>query len=461
MSYSENIFRSNDIRGVYGNDFDEDFAEKLGMSFATFLKRNGDEKNTVIVGRDIRNGSETLKNSLIKGLTISGFNIIDIDKVTTPVYYFSVKRREKSGGIMITGSHLPKEFNGFKIVDKNGSMINQDNGLMEIKETIRKEDFISNSNVGEVEKYEKVFDDYSNFILRKINIGNKLKLVIDPCNSVPGLIVPRLFREIGCEVIVINENLDGSFPSRSPEPRPENLQQLQNSVKSNKADFGIAYDSDGDRVVFVDNEGNVIDSSSLIIMMLAEHYLGKKKGSAIVFDLGCSMALTDMIKNMGGVPIETRVGTSFIKNDMSKHNAILGGESSNHLYFGDVFNFDDAAFASLKMGEIISELKNNGMNFSDKIKSLPKYPYFPEWEFECPDEKKYEALEKIKNKFKNSGLKISEIDGLKIYFDDGWVLWRVSGTRPSAKIYLEAKTEDRLEELKNFAKEELMKAMSD
>lgn len=460
MKFNENIFRSNDIRGIYIQDFDEEFAENLGMALASFFGRKGDTKKTIIVGRDIRNGSESLKNALVKGLINSGYDVVDIGIVTTPVFYFAVKSLGKSGGVMITGSHLPKEFNGFKIVGENGAMINHDTGLEEIKHIIIKKDFIKTTRVGKIENYEKIFEDYSDFLSKKINIAKKLKVVIDPVNSVPGLIVPDLFRKAGCDVIVINSEIDGTFPSRSPEPRPDNLQKLQESVVANKADLGVAYDSDGDRVIFVDNEGNVIDSSSLIIMILAEHYLDKNKGSAIVFDIGCSMALSSMITSMGGIPVETKVGTSFIKDNMHKYGAILGGESSNHIYFRETFNFDDAAFASLKIAEIISRLPEN-MSFVDKIKSLPKYPYFPEWEFECPDEKKEIALKKIKSKFEGSGLKISEIDGLKLYYDDGWVLWRPSGTRPSIKIYVEAKTEERLEELKNFAKDELEKAMSD
>ena len=456
MKFNENIFRSNDIRGIYKKDFDEEFAKKIGRALATFFEEKNKDKD-IVVGCDIRIGSESLKKSLIESLTASGYNVTDIGIVTTPILYFAVKHLKRIGGVMITGSHLPAEFNGFKIVDENGNMIGSETGLEKIKQIIIKEEFSKPKKIGIAKKYEKIFDDYSNFILKKIKIKKKLKVVLDLGNSVSGLITPKLFEKTGCEVATINSELDGTFPYRPPEPRPENLQKLQEAVKANKADFGVAYDGDGDRIVFVDDEGNVLDSSSLVIMIFAEHYLNKQKNSKIVFDLGCSMAVGDTITKLGGTPIETRVGTSFIKSKMVEENAIFGGESSSHMYFAETFNFDDAAFASLKMAEIISEL---GEGLSSKIKSLPSFPYFPEWEFECPDEKKQAALQKIKDKFKTSGIKFSELDGLKLIYEDGWVLWRPSGTRPSMKIYVEAKTPKRLEELKNFAKDELIKAIN-
>jgi len=460
--FNLNVFRSNDIRGEYGKDFDEDFAEELGMAFASFLEKRGNANRDVVVGCDIRSSSESLKEALVKGLTSSGFNVTDIGTVTTPLFYFTVKQQEKGGGIMITGSHLPKEFNGFKLVDSNGSMIGRDTGLEDIKNIINRRDFLEAEERGTVNEYGKALDDYSRFVLGKIGIARRLKVVIDPGNSVGSVVAPKIFETAGCDVVVINGELDSSFPNRPLEPKPENLEKLQEAVKAHGADMGVAYDGDADRVVFVDNEANVIDSSSLVIMMLAEHYLAGAgvRGSAVVFDLGCSMALAETIREMGGTPVETKVGAAYIKDSMSRHNAILGGESSSHLYFADTFNFDDAVFASLKMAEIISKLPE-GTNFADKARSLPNYFYFPEWEFECADEKKHKVLQVIKEKFAGSGVKFSELDGLKLHYDDGWVMWRPSGTRPSMKIYVEARSAARLEELKNFARIELAKAVDD
>jgi phosphomannomutase / phosphoglucomutase len=465
MKLNPNAFRSNDIRGVYGLDFDEDFADALGRSFGMFLRGKGDNIGNVVIGRDIRRGSDTLAKALISGLTKAGFAVTDIGLCTTPLFYFTVKKLGKSGGIMVTGSHLPPEHNGFKIVDKNGAMVGSGAGLEEVREIIVKKGYEGTdaAQPGVATQYQDAAKAYMEFVLRKLKISKdrKLKVVVDTCNSVGGLVGPELFRRAGCEVVAIHEEMDSSFPSRPPEPRPENLSRLQGEVVHKKADLGVAYDGDADRVVFVDNEGKVVESSSIVIMMFAEHYLTKDKaseGAVVVFDLGCSMALPEMISSYGGKPVETKVGTAAIKEKMAEHSAIFGGESSNHLYFSDMFGFDDGVYASLKMAEIVSNLPR-GMSFADKVRSLPNHHYFPEWEFECADEKKAVALQMIKEKFKSVGVRFSELDGLKLYYGDGWVLWRPSGTKASMKIYIEAKTKERLEQLKAFAKEELERAM--
>jgi phosphomannomutase/phosphoglucomutase len=448
--FNQNIFRSYDIRGVYGKDFDEEFAEKLGRAFATFI--GGEE---VTVGHDVRLSSDGLSKALIKGLTVGGCDVIDVGLVTTPLLYFSVAHLGKSGGIMITASHNPPEFNGFKIVGKMGEPIAEGSGMEKIKEIIKNGEYSTPERSGRVKSCDRLFDDYANFVLGKIKIKKRLKVVLDTCNSVGGLVAPTLFKKAGCEVIAINEDLDGSFPCRAPEPRVDNLQALQEAVRASNADFGVAYDGDSDRAVFVDENGRIVDSGSLIIMMFAEHFLKTNRQSKIVFDLSCSVAVEEMIRKFGGVPIVTAVGTSKIKKGMKDGNAIFGGESSNHMYFADTFNFDDAVFASLKMAEIISEIGS----LSEKIKSMPQYPYIAEWEFECPDERKFKVIENMKENFRKSGENISDLDGLKVNWDDSWVLWRVSNTRPQIKVYVEAKTDDRFEELKNFAKDELTKAM--
>lgn len=454
LVFDKNIFRSYDIRGVYGKDFDDEFAEALGRAFATFILSKGGKE--IAVGRDVRLSSESLNKALAKGIAQGGCNVIDVGIVTTPVLYFSVANLKKDGGVMITASHNPPEFNGFKLVGRMGEPIAEGLGLEKIKDIVISRNY-AKSAVGIIETYDKAFDDYENFIMGKIKLKKKMKVVLDTCNSVPGIIAPRLFERAGCEVTTINKELDGRFPSRPPEPKAEHLKALQEAVKAGKADIGIAYDGDGDRAVFVDETGRIIDSGSTVLMIFAEHYLKNNKQAKVVFDLGCSLAVADSVKAMGGIPITTAVGTSNIKKNMADHGAILGGESSNHMYFADTFNFDDATFASLKMAEIISEIGS----LAGKVKSMPQYPYISEWEFECSDEKKFGVMDKLKEKFRKSGANMSELDGVKITMDDGWVLWRVSNTRPQIKIYAEAKTKERFEELKNFAKDELTKAIGD
>ena len=458
MGFDKNIFRSYDIRGIYGKDFDDGFAENLGSAFATFINERDKEKSaekTVVVGRDIRLSSESLSRALIKGLTEAGCNVVDVGVVPTPLLYFSVMHLKKDGGIMITASHNPPEFNGFKIVGSIGNPISEGLGLEKIRDHMLNEKYAASPRKGTVESYTKIFDDYTGFVLPKIKLKTKLKVVLDTCNSVPGLIAPSVLEKAGCEVITINKDLDGTFKARPPEPRAETLKDLQDAVRTNGADLGIAYDGDGDRVVFVDDTGKIIDSGSAIIMIFAEHYLNRNKNSKIVFDLGCSIAVEDTIKRLGGIPVVTPVGTANLKKGMIEERAVFGGESSNHMYFSETFYFDDAVFASLKMAEIISEIGS----LSKKLNSMPNYPYISEWDFECPDEKKFYVVGSLKEKFKKSGIRVSELDGVKLMWDDGWVLWRASNTRPQVKVYLEATSNERFEELKNFAKDELLKAM--
>jgi len=458
MEFNKGIFRSYDIRGVYGKDFDEGFAEDLGKAVAAFFNASDEGKTagkTFVVGRDIRLSSESLGKALIGGLTEAGLDVVDVGVVTTPLLYFSVVHLKKDGGIMITASHNPAEFNGFKIVGSVGDPISEGLGLEKIRDIMLKGEYAASPRKGTVESYTKIFDDYAAFVLPRIKLKRKMKVVLDTCNSVPGLIAPSVLERAGCEVVTINKELDGTFKSRPPEPRAENLKALQDAVRANGADLGIAYDGDGDRVVFVDETGKIIDSGSSIIMIFAEHYLNRNRNSKIVFDLGCSIAVEDTIKRLGGIPVVTPVGTANLKKGMMEERAIFGGESSNHMYFSETFYFDDAVFASLKMAEILSEIGS----LSKKLNSLPNYPYLSEWDFECPDEKKFGVVGSLKEKFKKSGVRVSELDGVKLMWDDGWVLWRASNTRPQVKVYLEATSDERFEELKNFAKAELLEAM--
>jgi len=460
MELNQNVFRSYDVRGVYGKDFDESFAENLGKAFATFINARAEGKpavRTVAVGRDIRLSSESLSRALIKGLTDAGCDVVDIGTVPTPTLYFSVVHLKTDGGIMVTASHNPPEFNGFKLVGRAGDPISDGLGLEKIKDVVLGRKYANADRKGTARRYTKIFDDYASFVLPMISLKRSLKVVLDTCGSVPGLLAPGVLEKAGCEVITINRDLDGTFKLRSPEPKADNLKDLQDAVTANRADLGIAYDGDGDRAVFVDETGNVIDSGSAIIMIFAEHYLKRNAGSKVAFDLGCSAAVEDMIKNLGGVPIVTPVGTANLKRSMISEKAIFGGESSNHMYFSETFNFDDAVFASLKMAEIISEIGS----LSKKLGSMPKRPYLSEWDFECQDEKKFGVIGRLKDKFRTSGMRFSELDGVKLLRDDGWILWRASNTRPQVKVYLEATSGERFEELKNFAKAELLEAMGD
>jgi phosphomannomutase/phosphoglucomutase len=446
------IFRAYDIRGIFNKDLTTEIAEKIGKGFGTFI---GEGKN-ISVGRDGRLSGETLRKIIINGLTSVGCNVTDIGMVPTPVLYFSVANKNLDGGAMITASHNPSEWNGFKLVKEMALPCSEGTGLERVKENVFNNKFNEPKKKGITKKYEKILTDYFEYVLKRIKIGKKLKVVLDPGNGVTSLTAPELFKKLGFDVIVLNEKIDGNFPAHPPEPTEENLQQLKEEVVKVNADFGVAYDGDGDRAVFVDEKGNIISSGSIVIMILAKYYLEKQKNAKIVFDVCCSKAVKEVIKNSGGIPFTTKVGYVHIKNKMANESAVFGGEYSNHLYFSEIYSIDDGVFASLKMAEILS---NTDKKLSELVDSIPKYPAIFDWNFNCPDEVKFGVITKLKNKFEKLGMKILDLDGVKLFFDDGWVLWRASNTQPQIKVYVEADTENRLNELREFAGNELKKAM--
>jgi phosphomannomutase/phosphoglucomutase len=447
------MFRAYDIRGIFNEDLTNEITEKIGKSFGTFIG----EGKKVSISRDGRLSGITLRDRITSGLISVGCDVIDIGMTPTPVLYFSVANKKLDGGVMITASHNPPEWNGFKLVKEMAAPCSEGTGLERVKENVFKNKFNKPVSKGEVKKYEKIFDDYFGYVLKKIKIGRKLKVVMDTGNGATGLTAPKLFKKLGFDIIVLNEKVDGNFPVHPPEPKEEYLQQLRKEVVNANADFGVAYDGDGDRAVFVDEKGNIITSGSVIIMVIAKSYLEKQKNSKIVFDVCCSKAVEELIRNNGGIPLITKVGYVHIKNKMTEENAVFGGEYSNHLYFSEIYCADDGVFASLKIAEILS---NTNKRFSEIVDSVPRYPAIFDWNFDCPDEIKFNIIEKLKNKFKKQGMKTLELDGVKLFFDDGWILWRASNTQPQIKVYLEANKEERLNELRKFAEEELKNIMN-
>lgn len=448
----KNIFRANDIRGIYGKEINEELAEKIGKAFGTIIGEN----KTIVLGRDGRSSSEKLRNAFVSGLASTGCNVIDVGIVTTSILYFSVPTLKADAGTMITASHNQKDWNGFKLCDKTGLIYHADT-IQELREIIEKDNFNKPIKGGDMKNYDKILEDYSNFVLKKINTNKKLKIVVDSGNGVASLIAPDLLKKSGHEVITINEKLDGEFPGRGPDPTKENvLNELKEAVKKENADLGAAYDGDGDRVVFVDNLGREINSGSIIIMILARDILEKQKNAKIVFDCCCSLAVEDFIRANGGIPIKEKVGHSFIIHRMQEEDATFAGEYSNHFYFPEIPGFDDAVYGSLKLAEVLSKTNES---FSEIIDSIPKHFYKSDWEFPCPDEKKFGIIDSLKEKMKLSSYEISEIDGVKVLFDDGWVLWRASNTRPVLLAFLEAKTSERFNELSKFAEKEMLSAM--
>jgi len=445
----DQIFRAYDIRGVFGEDLTDEVATRLGAAFATFLGENKE----VLVARDVRLSGETLRNALVSGL-VSSCNVTDIGIIPTPLLYFAINRLQKDAGIMITASHNPPQWNGFKLFGRKGCIYGND--MERIKEITKKVDLRRlGRKRGKLNRYKGIIQEYMNFVQNKINVERRLRVVADTANGVCGLLVPSLFKQLGCRILTLNENPDGTFPAHLPEPKEETLGELKKEVVKNRADFGVGYDGDGDRAVFVDDKGNIIPGD-LVLLVFAKDTLQKNKGGKIVYELSCSMAVEEYVKEHGGIPIVERVGHTFIMDKMITENASLGGEKSSHFYFPECYGVDDAIFASLRIAEILSKTSEK---LSEMVDSLPKYPSIYEKNFECPDNLKFAAIEKLKSKFKHHGLKFLDIDGVKLLDKDGWVLLRPSNTEPIIRVSAEARTEEKLKELYQFAEKELKRVL--
>jgi len=441
----DSIFRAYDIRGVFGEDLTEEVATRIGAAFATFL---GEDKE-VLVARDVRLSGEKLRKALVSGL-LSGCDATDVGIVPTPLLYFAINRLQKDAGIMITASHNPPEWNGFKAFSRKGSIYGKD--MEKVKQIAKKVDLERlGKKRGKLRRYKRIIQEYMDFAVNKIEIRRKLKVVADTANGTCGLVAPTLFKRLGCKILTLNQDPDGTFPAHLPEPKEETLGELKREVVKNKADLGVGYDGDGDRAVFVDEKGNVIPGD-LTLLVFAKDVLQKSKGAKIVYELSCSMAVEEYVKELGGIPIVERVGHTFIMDRMIEENALLGGEKSSHFYFSECYGVDDAVFASLRMTEILSK---SSEKLSEIVDSLPKYPSIYEKNFECPDNLKFAAIEKLRSRFKDYGLTILDMDGVKLLDKDGWVLLRPSNTEPIIRVSAEAKTEKKLKELYEFAKKEL------
>ncbi len=445
----DHIFRAYDIRGVFGKDLTEEVAAKIGAAFATFL-----EGRTVVVGRDVRLSGETLRDALVSGL-VSRCNVTDVGVVPTPLLYFALNRLQKDAGVMVTASHNPPQWNGFKAFrGQKGSIYGKE--MEKIKQITQDIDLKKlGEKRGKSVSYEGIIQEYQKFIQSKIQLERKLKVVADTANGTCGLVAPLLFERLGCNILTLNQEPDGTFPAHLPVPKEETLGELKKEVVRNKADFGVGYDGDGDRAVFIDEKGNLVPGD-LTLLIFAKDVLKKHRGGKVVYELSCSMAVEEYVKKLGGIPLVERVGHTFIMDRMIEEKALLGGEKSSHFYFSEVYGMDDATFASLRMAEILSR---SSEKLSEIVASLPKYPSVYEKNFECADNLKFVVIEKLRSKFKEYGLKTLDIDGVKLLEKDGWVILRASNTEPVIRISAEARTEEKLRELYDFASQELNKVL--
>jgi phosphomannomutase/phosphoglucomutase len=403
---------------------------------------------------DTRLHSPAIRDSLIKGLTESGINVTDLGVCPTPLQYFTLHELALDGGIMITGSHNPPEFNGFKLSVGKRTIFGE--AIQEIRKIIDSGDLKTGS--GSVDSYD-VIKNYISCVKGKFESLSGIKVVVDAGNGTGGLVAPELMRALGAEVVELYCEPDGNFPNHHPDPTlTESLQDLIAKVREEKAHAGIGYDGDADRIGVVDEEGNIIWGDSLMIIF-SRDILKESPGAKIIGEVKCSQTMYDDIAAHGGVPIMWKTGHSLIKEKMKKEEALLAGEMSGHLFFKHrYFGYDDAIYASLRLMEII---KKAGEPYSTKslLQDVPEVIATPEIRFDCPDDIKFGIVEKAQNAF-NEYESIT-IDGIRIKFDDGWALIRASNTQPVLVLRFEAPNESRLNEIRSFVEERLNSIMDE
>ncbi len=438
----ESIFKAYDIRGIYPSQIDEKTAYKIGRGYAVFILNENSKARKIVVGSDMRISSPALKKELIKGLIDSGLDVVDIGLVSTPTFYFAVGFYGYDGGIQVSASHNPKEYNGFKLVKQKSLPISKDTGIIEIKKNILENKFIENKEKGIVIVKENALEDLARDQLSDIDISKikKFKIVIDAANSMGALDMEKLFKEIPSDLIKINFKLDGSFPSHEADPlKKENIELLRKEVIKNNADFGIAPDGDGDRYFFVDEKGIVL-RQEILRGIMAQIELAEFPGATVCYDIRPGRITKDMIEEKGGKSIVTPVGHSLIKEIMIKNNAIFGGESSGHYFYKKSYGTFEMPF--LLVVKFLKFLSDKNISFSEAIKPYLRYFHSGEINFQVDDVQK--KLEEIEEKYNDGN--IIKIDGLTVEYSDWWFNLRGSNTEPAIRLNLEAKTKKMMEE---------------
>lgn len=438
------IFREYDIRGIAESDLIDENVYLCGQGFGSFYKSLGENK--VVIGRDVRLSSPRISSTLIKGLKDTGCDVIDIGEVPTPLLYFSLFHYNIGNGIMITASHNPKEFNGFKVCADKSSIYGEE--IQKLKRIITERNFTSGK--GGAEKKD-VVADYISYVTSQVNIKKGLKVVVDTGNGTCGPIIEKTFKKIGADYEILYKEPDGSFPNHLPDPTVvKYIQKLIKTVKSGNFICGIGLDGDGDRIGVIDENGEVI-WGDVLLSIFAEDILKRMPKAKIIFEVKCSKGLIDRIEELGGIPLMFKTGHSLIKAKMKQEDAPLAGEMSGHIFFRDrYFGYDDAIYATLRLFEIL----NKGEKLSELAAKVPHYFSTPEIRIETNDDKKFAIVNELKTFFKKS-YKIIDIDGVRVDFGDGWGLVRASNTQPVLVLRFEAKTEKRLEKIKKLFFEKL------
>ena len=441
------IFREYDIRGLVDVDLTQESTELIGKSIGTYIYRNGGK--TLTVGYDMRASSTPFRDSLIRGINSTGCDVIDIGMVPTPVAYFSLHHLKPDGGVMITGSHNPSEFNGFKISNGLHSLYGE--SIQELRRLIDSNDFELGS--GKLSK-ENVLEEYIQDIFDRVKVSRSVKVVVDGGNGCFGIVGPKLLKRIGANIIELYCEPDGNFPNHHPDPTVEkNMLDLSKKVKEERAELGIGFDGDADRIGIVDEKGEILWGDQLL-MIFARDILKYNPGATIVGEVKCSQNLFKDIEGHGGIAVMSAAGHSLIKNKMQETNSLLAGEMSGHICFADdYYGFDDAIYAACRILQIVASSK---IKVSEMLLDVPKTEATPEIRVDCPDDRKFEIVRELTESF-SKNYDVIDIDGVRVNFGEGWALIRASNTQPVIVFRFEANNAGRLAEIISIVRKAVSK----
>ncbi|PID27552.1 MAG: phosphomannomutase [Candidatus Cloacimonadota bacterium] len=441
------IFRQYDIRGITGQDLTPESLYLIGKGYGTFLRRK--KLKTAVIGGDARLSTPEFKKAFIKGMKETGIEITDIGMVATPVLYFSIHHLKTDGGVMITASHNPAEYNGIKMNIGLQSVYGE--MIQDILKLIQKEDF--ESGEGSLKKYTGIDSEYMDYIAENIKPERPVKVIVDAGNGAGGPYLPKILRRLGCEVTEMYCEPDGTFPNHHPDPTVEkNMVDLKKAVLEEKAEVGLGLDGDADRIGIITENGKMLYGDQ-ILNIFARDFLKQNPGQTVIADVKCSKNLFDDIEKQGGKAVMYKTGHANIKNKMFDEGILFAGEMSGHIFFKDRYlGFDDAIYACCRFVEIMSKTKEKASNF---LADQPVMFNTPEIHVKSTDEDKFNLVEKVKTSFEKEGYDVIDTDGMRITFKDGWGLCRASNTTPVLVLRFEAESEERLAEIQKLVTERI------